>query len=165
MPRSYRMGPMNVFRFATWIGVLLSSLVGVLVGAGGYTFYYGEGASYLSNDPRACVNCHIMRDEYDGWQKASHHAVATCNDCHVPHDFLGKYLTKLDNGYHHSRAFTLQDFHEPIQIRPVNSQVLNRNCTHCHGELTSEIRSHVTAVGQTMDCVRCHDSVGHGPGR
>src|SRR4029077_2189650 len=124
-----------------------------------------EGASYLSNDPRACVNCHIMREQYDGWQKASHHAVATCNDCHVPHDFLGKYLSKVDNGYHHSRAFTLQDFHEPIQIRQVNSHVLNQNCVYCHGELTSEIRSHVNGVEQAMDCVRCHDSVGHGPSR
>jgi cytochrome c nitrite reductase small subunit len=104
-----------------------------------------------------------MREHYDGWQKSSHHAVATCNDCHVPHDFAGKYLTKLDNGYHHSRAFTMQDFHEPIRIRPVNSEVLNRNCVYCHGALTSAIRSHVAAAGQTMDCVRCHDSVGHGP--
>jgi cytochrome c nitrite reductase small subunit len=152
---------MKRLRVISLVGVLLAGLGGVLIGMGGYTFYYAEGASYLSNDPRACVNCHIMRDQYDGWQKASHHAVATCNDCHIPHDFLGKYLTKLDNGYHHSRAFTLQNFHEPIQIRPANTEVLNRNCVHCHGGLTSAITAHDIAVGETMDCVRCHDSVGH----
>jgi cytochrome c nitrite reductase small subunit len=143
------------------VPVLLSLLFGAFVGAGGYTFYYAEGASYLSNDPRACVNCHIMREQYDSWQKASHHAVAACNDCHVPHDLLGKYLTKASNGYHHSRAFTLQDFHEPIRIRPVNLRVLNHNCVACHAELTSEIRGHAGDEGE-MNCVRCHDGVGHG---
>jgi cytochrome c nitrite reductase small subunit len=154
---------MKAFRVSTLIGVSLACLVGLLLGTGGFTFYYAEGGSYLSNDPRACVNCHIMREQYDGWQKASHHAAATCNDCHVPHDFVGKYLTKLDNGYHHSRAFTLQDFHEPIQIRPANRQVLNQNCVQCHAELTSEIRFHGIAAAEPMDCVRCHDAVGHGP--
>jgi cytochrome c nitrite reductase small subunit len=153
---------MKVPHTATIIGVLLAILAGLLAGVGGYTFYYAEGASYLSNDPRACVNCHIMREQYDGWQKASHHAVATCNDCHVPHDLLGKYLTKMTNGYHHSRAFTLQDFHEPIQIRPSNLEVLNRNCVKCHEELTSDIRLHATGDVEPMNCVRCHDSVGHG---
>jgi cytochrome c nitrite reductase small subunit len=50
----------------------------LLLGAGGYTFFYARGASYLSSDPRMCVNCHIMRDQFDGWQKASHHAFARC---------------------------------------------------------------------------------------
>jgi cytochrome c nitrite reductase small subunit len=156
---------MKATRFATTIGLLFSSLIGLFIGVGGFTFYYAEGASYLSDDARACVNCHIMREQYDGWQKASHHAVATCNDCHVPHDFVGKYFTKFDNGYHHSRAFTMQDFHEPIQIRPVNSQVLNRNCVYCHGELTREIRVHLASQEQPMDCVRCHGLVGHGASR
>jgi len=153
---------MKVPHTATTIGVLLSILVGMFVGVGGYTFYYAQGASYLSNDPRACVNCHIMREQYDGWQKASHHAAATCNDCHVPHDLLGKYLTKTTNGYHHSRAFTLQDFHEPIRIRPSNLEVLNRNCVYCHDELTRDIRLHAIGDVEPMNCVRCHDSVGHG---
>jgi cytochrome c nitrite reductase small subunit len=151
------------FRFATIVGVSLCCLIGVLLGTGGYTFYYAEGASYLSNDPKACVNCHIMREQYDGWQHSSHHAVAGCNDCHVPHDFVGKWLAKASNGYHHSRAFTFQDFHEPIQIRAMNLEVLNQNCVYCHGELTSAIRSHSSVVGRTMDCVRCHGTVGHGP--
>lgn len=67
--------------------LLLPVLIGMLTGAGGYTFYYAQGFSYFSNDPRACVNCHIMREQYDGWQKASHHGFAACNDCHMPHAF------------------------------------------------------------------------------
>jgi cytochrome c nitrite reductase small subunit len=144
---------------------LLAILSGLLLGAGVYTFLYAQGISYLSNDPRACVNCHIMREQYDGWQKSSHHAHATCNDCHVPHDFLGKYLTKAENGYHHSKAFTLQDFHEPIGIRPGNARILNQNCVFCHGEFTSEIRVTHGNDANKLDCVHCHDNVGHGPRR
>src|SRR5690242_21688768 len=99
-------------------------LAGVVAGLGAYTFWYAEGLSYLSNDPRSCVNCHIMREQYDGWQHASHHAVATCVDCHLPHDLVGKYLAKAENGFWHSKGFTFQDFHEPIRIHSKNAAIL-----------------------------------------
>ena len=38
------------------------------MGIGAYTFVYARGASYLTNDPAACVNCHVMREPYDGWR-------------------------------------------------------------------------------------------------
>jgi cytochrome c nitrite reductase small subunit len=144
---------------------LLSVLLGLLMGAGGYTAYYGQGASYLSNEPGTCVNCHIMREQFDSWQKSSHRAHAVCNDCHVPHGFFGKWLTKAANGYHHSEAFTLQNFHEPIRIRPVNASVLNNNCLYCHGEYVREITAHRVIREEELYCVRCHDNVGHGPSR
>ena len=99
------------------VAVALAVLLGLLAGVGGYTLLYAEGLSYMSADPKVCVNCHIMQPQYDSWQKASHHTVATCVDCHLPHSFIGKYLAKAENGYHHSKAFTLQDFHEPILIK------------------------------------------------
>ena len=141
----------------------LCVLLGVLAGVGGYTFYYAQGASYLSSSPSACVNCHIMRDQYDSWQKSSHRSFATCNDCHVPHDFVGKWVTKASNGYHHSEAFTFQDFHEPIQIEPRNATVLNANCLYCHREFVREITAHRVIKDEELYCVRCHDNVGHGP--
>ena len=57
--------------------ILLAALVGLLAGVGGFTFLYAEGFSYMSSDPKACVNCHIMQPQFDSWQKGSHHAVAT----------------------------------------------------------------------------------------
>jgi cytochrome c nitrite reductase small subunit len=140
-------------------------LGGVLLGAGSYTVYYGEGLSYLSNDPKACVNCHIMREHYDGWQKASHHAVATCVECHLPHDFVSKWLAKAENGFWHSKGFTLQDFHEPIRIRGKNAAVLQQNCLRCHQDFVHEIAATATAGGEAISCTHCHQSVGHGPSR
>jgi cytochrome c nitrite reductase small subunit len=141
--------------------LLLSISIGIFLGVGGYTFYYARGASYLSNDPEACVNCHIMRSEYDGWAKAGHHAVATCNDCHLPRDFIGKWLTKASNGYHHSVAFTLRNFHEPIRIKPGNAAVANANCLYCHRDFVCEITARRGIKDEELYCVRCHDSVGH----
>jgi cytochrome c nitrite reductase small subunit len=143
-------------------GLALSCLLGVFIGVSAFTFEAAQGGSYLSNDPTACTNCHIMRPQYDSWQKSSHHAFATCNDCHVPPGFLGKYFTKAENGYRHSWGFTFQNFHEPIQLHPRSRPIIQNNCVYCHGELMSEITVHESHWGQTTDCIRCHSSVGHG---
>ena len=34
---------------------------------GAFTFVYAKGLSYLTPDPRACLNCHVMYSQYDGW--------------------------------------------------------------------------------------------------
>jgi cytochrome c nitrite reductase small subunit len=146
-------------------GWLLAAMTGVFIGAGAFTFHAARGGSYLSNDPQACVNCHIMREQYDGWLKSSHHAVATCNDCHVPHDLLGKYLAKLDHGYRHSKAFTFEDFHEPIRVHAAGLVELQDNCLRCHGELAGMIAGHPRSAQDVMSCVRCHPDVGHCPPR
>src|SRR5215831_16205620 len=97
----------------TSLAVVLACLVGIPVGVGAFTFVYARGLSYLSPDPKACVNCHIMQPQYDAWQKASHHTVAVCVDCHLPHAFVRKYLAKAENGWRHGKKFTLQSFAEP----------------------------------------------------
>ncbi|HAM39824.1 MAG TPA: cytochrome c nitrite reductase small subunit, partial [Candidatus Omnitrophica bacterium] len=86
-----------------WLPWALCVMVGALVGVGTYTFRYAEGLSYLSNNPKACMNCHVMREHYDSWARSSHQTGATCNDCHVPHAFPEKYLVKMDNGWNHSK--------------------------------------------------------------
>lgn len=142
--------------------IIFLILLGLLLGLGITTFQYAKGFSYLSSDPKACVNCHIMNPQYDSWQKASHHAVATCVDCHLPHDFVGKYLSKAENGYHHSKAFTLQNFKEPIQITDKNRQILEQNCRHCHNNLLGEVLHSEIIQKERISCIHCHRSVGHG---
>jgi cytochrome c nitrite reductase small subunit len=154
--------PPRPFPLRLVLGLILATCVGLFGGLGSYTFYYGEGHSYLSNDPAACVNCHIMRDQYDGWLKSSHHAVATCNDCHTPHNLVMKYISKAENGFWHSKGFTMQDHHEPIMIKPRNSAVLQQNCVTCHERLVASITPHAGERDKMLDCVSCHREVGHG---
>jgi cytochrome c nitrite reductase small subunit len=139
----------------------LSLLVGLVAGVGLFTFGYAEGLSYFSTDPKACVNCHIMRDEYDSWQKSSHHAHAACVDCHLPHDFIPKMIAKADNGYRHSNAFTFQNFHEPIQLIKRSSAILQKNCERCHADFVCEILQRGPNESDRANCVKCHMSVGH----
>jgi cytochrome c nitrite reductase small subunit len=144
------------------LAVALAVLLGLLAGIGGYTLLYAEGLSYMSDDPKVCANCHIMQPQYDSWQKASHHTVATCVACHLPHSLIRKYLSKAENGYHHSKAFTFQDFHEPILIKEKSSRILQDNCLHCHGDLVHEQIARAAAVAGEVQCVHCHRSAGHG---
>jgi cytochrome c nitrite reductase small subunit len=143
-------------------GIILAVLIGVLVGVGLFTFDYGEGLSYFSEDPEACINCHIMNEQYDSWLKSSHHAVAKCTDCHLPHDTIRRYIAKADNGYHHSVGFTLQNFHEPIMIKPRNVRILQENCLVCHGDFVHQILPGSTTALDAVDCIHCHRHVGHG---
>lgn len=145
----------------TWLLVLLAVVAGIAAGIGGYTMVYAEGLSYMSSDPKVCANCHIMNSQYDSWQKSSHHAVAGCVDCHLPHDFVGKWTAKAVNGWHHSKGFTLQDFDEPITIKPPNSRILQANCLACHGDLVHEAAGETGRPGE-FTCVHCHQTVGHG---
>jgi cytochrome c nitrite reductase small subunit len=136
-------------------------LCGVLIGVGGYTFHFAEGLSYLSNDPKACMNCHVMEEHFDSWVKGSHIQGATCNDCHLPHDFLGKYMAKARNGWNHSKAFTLQNFPEPIRITKHNLDALQHNCIECHEVTVSEIAGHRDVARSEARCTLCHRSAGH----
>lgn len=140
--------------------VILAVALGVLGGISAFTVDYGEGLSYLSDDPTACVNCHVMQGHYDAWVNSSHRHVAVCNDCHLPHDFVGKWITKADNGFFHSLAFTTGDFHEPIRIKPRNRRVTQGACIDCHRDLVNHMLP-VKRGGPTLRCVQCHAAVGH----
>lgn len=143
-----------------WFSVALAAGLGIAGGLGVYTFRYAEGLSYLSTDPKACVNCHIMQPQYDAWQKASHHAAAVCVDCHLPRDFFGKYYTKAENGYRHGKLFTTQTFREPIEIGAAGRDILQENCVRCHESLTDSLVA--LDHDNSLPCVKCHATAGHG---
>ena len=142
--------------------VVVAVVVALALGVGAYTFVYARGGSYLTNDPNACANCHVMREQLDGWLASSHRAVAVCNDCHAPHDMLGKYTTKAVNGFWHSVAFTTGRFHEPIAIGTRNRAVTEAACRTCHADIVQMIDPHPPRGGaDALECIACHRAVGH----
>lgn len=143
------------------IGVMLLGMaVGLAAGVGAYTFIYAKGGSYLTNDPAACANCHVMREHYDGWIKSSHRAVAVCNDCHTPPGVVAKYATKASNGFWHSFAFTSGKFPDPLRIKPHNREVTERACRKCHQAIV-EAMDGTAPAREALSCIRCHREVGH----
>ena len=141
-------------------GVVIALALGLATGIGGYTFVYARGASYLSNDPKACANCHIMQGHLDAWVKGSHRSVATCNDCHTPPGLIPKYFTKADHGFFHSLAFTTDKFHEPIHMKERSRKVTENACRMCHQDIVHDIEA-AKAGESRMSCIRCHVGVGH----
>ncbi len=134
-------------------------LVALILGIGMYTFYYAQGASYFSKDSKSCLNCHIMRDNYDSWSRSSHHHVTECNSCHMPKDFVAGYMSKAYNGFMHSYAFTTGDYHDPIRIKPINHKIVVKNCINCHQALfENENQIH---KDKTISCLHCHQGIGH----
>ncbi len=140
--------------------MVVAALIGFAIGVSAYTFIYAKGASYLTDDPAACANCHIMNQYYGGWMKSSHRSVAVCNDCHTPSGFFAKYVTKASNGFRHSFAFTTGRFPEALQIKPGNLEIANQACRKCHQDIVEAIEGSDQETAE-LSCVRCHGSVGH----
>jgi cytochrome c nitrite reductase small subunit len=151
--------------------VAVALLLGLVIGVGTFTFGYGKGFSYLQDNPQACANCHVMQENYDSWVKSSHHATATCNDCHLSHNPIGHWVVKGDNGFFHSLAFTTGWYHDPIQIKPRNRIVTQNACVHCHQGVVHEMlperegwigaEKEGSRGSEMMWCASCHADVGH----
>lgn len=155
---------------SSWIIVVIAVLVGAAIGIGSYTFVYAKGYSYLTSDPAACANCHIMDEHYAAWQKSSHSTVAACNDCHTPHNFVGKWYVKAKNGFWHSFYFTTGRFPYPLRITEPNHEVVEEACRYCHQDMTEFVEMAGTAAAdvhgaseesEKLTCTRCHRYVGH----
>ncbi len=137
-------------------------LAGATFGALVYVIQLSNAASYLSDDPKACINCHIMRPEYSTWTHSSHFRVTNCNDCHVPHDSLArKYWFKANDGLRHSLIFTLRREPQVITAIPESKHVIQQNCVRCHTSVLSDISSPVHS-GSDRSCATCHREVPHG---
>ncbi|MGE5681532.1 MAG: cytochrome c nitrite reductase small subunit [Bacillota bacterium] len=143
--------------------------VGVLFGLILLILRISNATSYLSDDPRACINCHVMTTEYASWQRSSHARVATCNDCHVPHgNFVSKYLFKASDGLRHATMFTFRLEPQVIRIKEAGTNVVQENCKRCHEHqvdqsyLSRPINLKEKMAGVGRFCWDCHREVPHG---
>lgn len=137
-------------------------LLAAAAGVGAFTFGYARGASYLTDDPAACANCHVMQAQYDGWRHSSHRSVAVCNDCHTPPGLIPKYYVKAKNGFWHSFYFTTGRFHEPIRITSSNRRVTEQACRKCHAAIVAAIDPNSEhGAANATSCIRCHSEPGH----
>jgi cytochrome c nitrite reductase small subunit len=139
---------------------LLAAAFGMLIGMGVYTFVYARGGSSLTDRPEACINCHVMREQHDGWLKGSHRSVAVCNDCHTPDGMVSKYAAKAMYGFLHAYAFTTGRFPDEIQITPHMFRLTEQACLKCHAPIV-EAMTVGQDRGDRLPCIRCHRNVGH----
>ena len=148
---------------APWrLRLLCLASLGAFFGLLFYVARISEAASYLSDDPEACINCHIMFPQYATWQHSSHGRFTTCNDCHVPQDStIRKYYFKANDGLRHSALFTLRLERQVIQAIPESRKVIQENCIRCHGKMVEPVG--LAGHGKTdRACIECHREVPHG---
>lgn len=130
-------------------------------------FYVSNALSYLSDDPIACVNCHIMSPEYSTWFHSSHGRNTVCNDCHVPHDnYVRKYYFKANDGLRHASMFTLRLEPQVIHIKDAGKNVVQENCIRCHEKSINqtnlaEVTLKKVKHGEGKLCWDCHREVPH----
>jgi len=143
-------------------------LAGILFGLSLFILYISNAASYLSDDPLTCNNCHVMNPQYATWERGSHGRVATCNDCHVPHNnFINKYLFKAQDGLRHATIFTMRWEPQVIQIKEAGKNVVQQNCIRCHQNIVHRVSiQNVTfdnyKEGEGLLCWSCHRETPHG---
>jgi cytochrome c nitrite reductase small subunit len=143
-------------------------VLGILGGLGAFVLYVSNAVSYLSDEPRTCVNCHVMAPQYATWQRGSHGRATTCNDCHVPHDNIFRtYAFKASDGMRHATMFTLRLEPQVIQIKDAGIAVVQENCIRCHDDLVHRVTAgSLTAMnaraGEGLLCWECHREVPHG---
>lgn len=137
-----------------------------------YMAYISKALSYLSKDPKACINCHVMNTQYATWQHSAHGvAGVTCIECHLPTDsFINKYKSKAIDGWNHTVAFTFNTYKPAIQISEDGARRVQENCISCHASLTSQIVSNADKyhnfdqpyVENGRKCWDCHKGTPHG---
>ncbi|MDQ3022307.1 MAG: cytochrome c nitrite reductase small subunit [Bacteroidota bacterium] len=147
---------------ATWtVPVILIS--GALTGVIFFVLHIGNATSYLSDDPEACINCHVMYTQYASWRSSSHSRIATCNDCHVPQDnVFRKYMFKASDGLRHSTMFTLRLEPQVMKIKQAGIEVVQENCKRCHSNLIDHTFLKTDESDDETKCWSCHTETPHG---
>ena len=141
--------------------IILGAVTGIFL----FLLRISNATSYLSDDPRVCINCHIMTPQFATWSHSAHRSITDCNACHVPHDsFIRKYMFKASDGMRHATIFTLR--HEPhsIYIREAGRKVVQENCIRCHNSLFSDgpgMPWEALAGRRKRQCLDCHRNTPH----
>jgi len=142
-------------------------LSGIFCGLLLYAVLISKAPSYLSDKPEVCINCHVMNPQYNDWMHSAHREVATCNDCHVPHNnVFNKYAFKAKDGLRHATIFPFRTEPEVIYFLEPGKKVVQSNCIRCHentvgmqylGSVLPGYKNHL----KERQCLDCHRESPH----
>lgn len=142
----------------------------IAIGVFAYLINVSKAFSYLSNDPKACINCHVMNTQYATWEHSAHKEAAVCNDCHLPNGGIAKYISKARDGFNHATAFTFGTFDQAIVISQDGARRVQANCVECHNNLARQILANEDlnhdygniSPQSGRFCWECHKETPHG---
>ncbi len=172
-------------------GSLAVLIAGLVLGA----LFFGSAGSFMvyANSEQFCANsCHEM-DALKQEHKGTIHDVnrsgvrATCNDCHVPHEYIPNYLAKLGLvsdlwGHYVTHSIDTKEKFEAKRYELARRVWIymkgndSRECRHCHTtakmdpekQTEKAQRRHEKGRLEGLTCIECHFSIAHkepdGPG-
>lgn len=174
-----------------WRWLITPLMFGIPVGAfiALFLFISFHGVMYISNQNGFCFSCHLSMDTIVQEYKVSSHYIensetgevevhATCADCHVPNDFVGKVKVKIlalaDIYYMLEGRITKQNFeqHRSRLAEKVWQDMLasdSQTCRDCHqGDnfiLEQQPQraklNHQLMESRNETCIDCHTGIAH----
>jgi cytochrome c-type protein NapC len=171
-------------------GTLVVLIAGLVLGA----LFFGSLASFMvyANSEQFCAtSCHEMQPLQKEHKGTIHDmnrsgVRATCNDCHVPHEYVPNYLAKLglvsDVWGHWTGSISTKEKFEAKRYELARRVWVymkendSRECRHCHttAKMDPEKQSekaqkrHEKGRLEGLTCIECHFAVAHsepdGPG-
>lgn len=154
----------NIMKYIS-IGSVITAL-----GLFAYVVNASNMISYLSEDPKVCINCHVMNTQYATWQHSAHREKATCVECHLSRDsFVDKMIAKSRDGFNHSVAMAFRTYENNIRITDNAAKRIQANCISCHKGIVSQMadngKLYQNKGGNTQidrKCWDCHRRTPHG---
>ncbi|KJS21391.1 MAG: cytochrome C nitrite reductase [Clostridiaceae bacterium BRH_c20a] len=115
----------------------------------------------MLDGPEFCGSCHFMEPWVETWYHSAHREVASCGDCHIPHDLVRGAFYKAYTGSRDALETITGQIPRSFLISGHGSEVVHENCLSCHSDL-------LRIVGDTKDeegvyCFRCHRNTPHPP--
>jgi len=152
--------------------IAIGSVITV-VGLFAYMVYASNMISYLSEDPKVCINCHVMTSHYATWQHSAHRESATCVECHLPQESLvDKMIYKSMDGAKDFAAMTFRTFGKHIKVSDSATKRIQANCIFCHRETVSQMTVNSKLYQENgestqidRNCWDCHRKTPHGSTR
>jgi len=158
-------------------------LIGVAIGI---IFWGGfNTAMEATNSEAFCISCHEMEENvYAEYTDTIHYmnrtgVRATCPDCHVPKEWVHKFVRKVqatNELFHHfagtvdtPEKFEQKRFQLATNVWRTMKRTDSRECRNCHDFMSmdydkQEPRSadrHEQAADEGLTCIDCHKGIAH----
>lgn len=181
--------PSKIFARLRHRGALPGSLAVLIVGLIIGLVFFASVASFMvyANSENFCANaCHEMTSTVAVEYKGSIHdsnrtgVRATCNDCHVPHEYLPNYAAKLGlfsdlwghfvtGSIDTKEKFEAKRYELAKRVWVYMKQNDSRECRHCHTSAkmdpekqTEKARKrHEKIRTEGLTCIDCHFAISH----
>ena len=166
-------------RYSPLTVLILGGILGVIFWGGFNT------AMEATNREAFCVSCHEMYENvYLEYQNTIHYnnrtgVRATCPDCHVPKDWVHKFVRKIQatNELFHKVMGTI-DTPEKFETKRLQlaqnvwramKKTDSRECRNCHDydsmDFTTQgrraVNQHSVGLEEGQTCIDCHKGIAH----